>query len=113
VILRSIFSLRARWVALIVKVRFYTTLRELVGSREEELTIKDDFSLADLIEVIASKYVKARNYLYQKGEIRKTDPSIYFLVNGRNSRSLSGLHTKLKNNDVVEIIPVPPMVGGG
>lgn len=98
---------------MIVKVRFYTTLRELAGSREEELTIKEDVTLADLIEVIASKYEKARNYLYQKGEIRKTDPSIYFLVNGRNSRSLSGLHTKLKNNDVIEIIPVPPMVGGG
>jgi len=88
-------------------------LRELAGSREEKLTIIEDLTLADLIEVIASKYEKARNYLYQKGEIRKTDPSIYFLINGRNSRSLSGLHTKLKNNDVVEIIPVPPMVGGG
>ncbi|MCW4037921.1 MAG: MoaD/ThiS family protein [Candidatus Bathyarchaeota archaeon] len=98
---------------MIVKVRFYSTLRELAGSREEELTIIEDLTLADLIEVIASKYEKALNYLYQKGEIRKTDPSIYFLINGRNSRSLSGLHTKLKNNDVVEIIPVPPMVGGG
>jgi MoaD family protein len=88
-------------------------LRELAGSREEELTIKEDVTLADLIEVIASKYEKARNYLYQKGDVRKTDPSIYFLVNGRNSRSLSGLHTKLKNNDVIEIIPVPLMVGGG
>jgi MoaD family protein len=98
---------------LIVKVRFHTTLREFVGSREEELTIKEDLTLADLIEVIASKYDKARNYLYQKGEIRKTGPSIYFLVNGRNSRNLSGLHTKLKNNDFIEIIPIPPMVGGG
>ena len=98
---------------MIVKVRFYTTLRELTGSREEELTIKEDSTLTNLIEVIASKYEKARNYLYQKGKIRKTDPSIYFLVNGMNSRSLSGLHTKLKNNDVVEIIPIPQMVGGG
>lgn len=98
---------------MIIKVRFYTTLRELAGSREEELTIKEDLTLADIIEVIASKYEKARKYLYQKGEIRKTDPSIYFLINGKNSRSLSGLHTKLKNNDVLEIIPVPRIVGGG
>jgi MoaD family protein len=88
-------------------------LRGLAGSQEEELTIKEDLILADLIEVIASKYDKARKYLYQNGEVRKTDPSIYFLINGRNSRSLSGLNTKLKENDVVEIIPVPPMVGGG
>ena len=98
---------------LIIKVRFYTTLRELAGNREEELTIKEDLTLADVIEVIASKYENARKYLYQKGEVRKTDPSIYFLINGRDSRSLSGLHTKLKNNDVLEIIPVPRIVGGG
>lgn len=98
---------------MIVKVRFYTILREVAGSREKELTIKEDLTLADLIEVIASKYEKARKYLYQKGEIRKADPSIYFLINGRNSRSLSGLHTKLKNNDLVEIIPIPRIVGGG
>ena len=98
---------------MIIKVRFYTILRELAGNREEELTIKEDLTLADVIEVIASKYETARKYLYQKGEVRKTDPSIYFLINGRDSRSLSGLHTKLKNNDVLEIIPVPRIVGGG
>ena len=98
---------------MIIKVRFYTTLRELAGNREEELTIKEDLTLADVIEVIASKYETARKYLYQKGEVRKTDPSIYFLINGRDSRSLFGLHTKLKNNDVLEIIPVPRIVGGG
>ena len=98
---------------LIVKVRFYTILREIAGSREEELTTKEDLTLADLIEVIASKYKNARKYLYQKGEVRKTEPSIYFLVNGRNSRGLSGLRTKLQNNDVIEVIPVRRIVGGG
>ncbi|RLC66986.1 MAG: hypothetical protein DRH97_05560, partial [Chloroflexi bacterium] len=48
---------------MIVKVRFYTILREIAGSREEELTTKEDLTLADLIEVIASKYKNARKYL--------------------------------------------------
>ncbi len=98
---------------MIVKVRFYTILREIAGSREEELTTKENLTLADLIEVIASKYKNARKYMYQKGEVRNALPTIDFFSNCRNSRSLSGLHTKLQNNDVIEIIPVRRIVGGG
>lgn len=94
-----------------VKVKYFTTLRELSGTAEEELTIRDSANLADLIEEVASKYGKeARDYLYQKEESRKVDPSIYFLINGENSRILSGLDTKLKDGDVIAIIPP---IGGG
>lgn len=94
-----------------VKVKYFTTLRELSGTAEEELTIRDGANLADLIEEVASKYGKeARDYLYQKEESRKVDPSIYFLINGENSRILSGLDTKLKDGDVIAIIPP---IGGG
>jgi len=92
-----------------VRVRYFTTLRELAGVPEEKITLKDDATLADLIEIVASKYGKeARDYLYTKG---KVDPSIYFLINGENSRVLSGLKTKLKDGDIVAIIP--PIGGGG
>ena len=91
-----------------VKVRYFTTLRELAGALEAKLTLMDGATLADLIEIVASKYGKeAREYLYTKG---KVDPSIYFLINGENSRSLSGLKTKLKEGDIVAIIPP---IGGG
>lgn len=94
-----------------VKVRYFTTLRELAGSQEEDLAIKDEATLADLVEMVASKYGKeACNYLYQRGKIGKVDPSIYFLINGKNSRILSGMDTKLKDGDVVAIIPP---IGGG
>lgn len=94
-----------------VKVKYFTTLRELSGTAEEELTIRDGANLADLIEEVASKYGKeAHDYLYQKEESWKVDPSIYFLINGENSRILSGLDTKLKDGDVIAIIPP---IGGG
>jgi len=94
-----------------VKVRYFTTLRELAGSAEEELEIEDGGTLADLIKEVASKYGKeARSYLYHKGEKDKVDPSIYFLINGANARMLSGLDTKLKDGDIVAIIPP---IGGG
>jgi len=94
-----------------VVIRFFTTLRELAGSSEEELEIKDGGDLADLLEKTASKYgEEARNYLYFEGDKQKVDPSIYFLVNGKNARMLSGLDTKLKDGDIVAIIPP---IGGG
>jgi len=94
-----------------VKVRYFTTLRELAGSAEEELEIEDSATLANLIEEVASKYGKeARNYLYHKGGSGKFDPSIYFLINGANARTFSGANTKLKDGDIVAIIPP---IGGG
>ena len=92
-----------------VKVKYFTTLRELAGAPEERIELKEGAMLADLIKIIASKYGKeAQDYLYTKG---KVDPSIYFLINGKNSRILSGLKTKLKNGDIIAIIP--PIGGGG
>jgi MoaD family protein len=98
---------------LIVTVRFDTTLREVAGYRAEALTVHDGSTLADLLEVIAATYAAARTYLYHDGAVRKTDPSLHFLINGRNARGLAGLKTPLKHQDVVEIVPIPPMVGGG
>jgi len=98
---------------LIVTVRFDPTLQEVTGRREEALTVPDGGTLADLLEVIAATYETARTYLYHNGAVRKTDPSLHFLINGRNARGLAGLKTPLKHHDVVEIVPIPPMVGGG
>lgn len=73
--------------------------------------MKNEATLADLIEAIASKYgCKARRYLYSDEDRREIDPSIYFLINGRNSKMLNGLETFLKDGDVIAIIPP---IGGG
>lgn len=96
-----------------VKIRFFTTLRDLVGLSEEEINLEDDLTLADIIDFIAKKHgEEARNYLYRDGEIRKAGPSIYLLVNGRNSRLLKGLKTKIRDGDVIDIIPISTVTGG-
>ena len=93
-----------------IKVRYFTTLRELAGNKEEEMEIKEGSALADLIEKIALNYGEdALNYLYAEGT-RVIDPSIQFLVNSVSVSNLQGLKTELKNGDVVAIIPP---VGGG
>lgn len=93
-----------------VKVRYFTTLRELAGAREEELEMKGGSILAELIEKVALKYgEEAFDYLHVR-TTGKIDPSIQFLINGVNARNLHGIKTKLKEEDVVAIIPP---VGGG
>ena len=93
-----------------VRVRYFTTLRELARTREEELELKTRSSLAELIEKVSSKYgEEAFNYLHVK-ESGRIDPSIQFLVNGTAAHNLQGLETELNEGDVVAIIPP---IGGG
>ena len=67
-------------------------------------------SLTELIDKVAMKYGgEAFNYMHvnESGEIGN---SLVFLVNGVSTRNLQGFETKLKEGDVVAIIPP---VGGG
>lgn len=93
-----------------IKVRYFTTLRELSGTKEEELEIEDGSSLAQLIEKVSLKYGgEAFNYLHDKTTGR-IDSSIKFLVNGMDLRRLQGFETRLKEGDIVAVIPA---IGGG
>jgi len=94
-----------------IKVRYFTTLRELTGCVEETLELENDASLEDLIEKIASKYgEKARQYLYTDEKQKNINPTLLILVNGRRINLLQGLKTKLKDGDTIAILPP---VGGG
>lgn len=85
-------------------------LRELAGTKEEGLEVKEGSSLAELIERVASKYgEEAFDYMYIK-KSGKIDPSIQFLINGVAAHNLHGFETKLKDEDIVAIIPP---IGGG
>ena len=93
-----------------MKIKYFTTLRKLAGKAEEEFNIEDGATLEDILKDVASKYgEEAKNYLFQKDK-NEFDPSVYFLINGKNYRTLSGLKTRLRNEDVVAIIPP---IGGG
>lgn len=92
-----------------VKVRFFTKLRELVGNREDELEFKEPITAADLLSFLVKRYgSNFKNYIY--GEDGKVKSFLQFLVNGRSITTLEGFETKLKNGDVIAIIPP---VGGG
>jgi len=94
-----------------IKVRYFTTLRELAGHAEEIFELENGECLGDLIEIVASKYgEEARLYLYTDEAQKIIDPSVRFLINGRDSKMLQGLKTKLEDGDTIAIIPP---IGGG
>ena len=95
-----------------VSVRFFTTLREVIGKKEETLkfsgreAITVDTVLERLVELHGKSFV---GYVYDQksGKVRGF---LQFLVNGRSISSFEGLGTRLSDGDVLAIIPP---VGGG
>lgn len=93
-----------------VIVKFFTTLREIVGKREEEIkSSSDDFTVGELLEQLSKKHGRRFvEYVYDEGgEVRSY---LQFLVNGRSVSTLQGFKTRLREGDSVAIIPP---VGGG
>jgi MoaD family protein len=95
-----------------VSVRFFTSLREIVGKREETLTFSEgekvtmDRVLKTLVQRYGKRFVE---YIYdaKTGEVKGF---LQFLVNGKSTATLNGLQTELEDGDVLAILPP---VGGG
>ena len=89
-----------------VTVKLFANLRELAGTRELEMkasTVEE--LLKKLIEKFGSSFEK--ELFVSENRIRD---EYLLLVNGKNYEFLDGRKTKLKDNDVIAILPP---VGGG
>jgi MoaD family protein len=100
------------WFAVRVSVRFFTSLREIVGKREETLEFSDSerVTVDTVLKKLSERYGKDFvDYLYDSktGDVKGF---LQFLVNGRSASTLKGLATELYDGDVLAIIPP---VGGG
>jgi molybdopterin synthase sulfur carrier subunit len=95
-----------------IKVRFFTSLREIVNKREETLTynagekVTVDFVLKTLTKEYGAPF---KEYVYD-GKTSQPKGFLQFLVNGNSTTTLNGLQTELKDDDVLAILPP---VGGG
>ena len=95
-----------------VSVRFFTSLRETVGKKEETLTFSEGSKITvDIVlKTLAQRYGKRFvEYVYDEktGEVKGF---LQFLVNGKSATTLNRLQTALEDGDVLAILPP---VGGG
>jgi sulfur-carrier protein len=95
-----------------VSVRFFTSLREITGKREETIQFTQDstVTLDDVLQKLTKKYGKDfTEYIYDQ---RTKQPKGYlqFLINGKSISPAKGTKTRIRNGDVLAIIPP---VGGG
>ena len=95
-----------------IKVRFFTSLREIVDKREETLSFDQNEKVTvDLVlRTLAGKYgAPFKEYVYND-ETSQPKGFLQFLVNGNSTSTLNGLETELTDGDVLAILPP---VGGG
>ena len=92
-----------------VEVKFFTSLREITGKKVDKILSQSTITVDELMTLLSEKYGKNfREYIYnKKGEVQGF---LSFLVNGKNINIMQGFDTKLKEGDVVAILPP---VGGG
>jgi len=93
-------------------VRFFTTLREITGKREEMIAFKksEHATIKNVLDKLAKRYGKSFvEYVYDQ-RTSEIKGYLQFLVNGRSISEPDILDTRLADGDVLAIIPP---VGGG
>ncbi len=92
-----------------VTVRFFTTLREITGKKEESLELLKPISVDALLRQLSKKYGKEfDDYMFDElGDVRG---HLQVLINGKSVSTMQDLKTELKDADQVAILPP---VGGG
>ncbi|MCW4055732.1 MAG: MoaD family protein [Candidatus Bathyarchaeota archaeon] len=93
-----------------ISVRLFTTLRELAGKGEETLEFRaKSITVKEVLKELAKRHGSAfKEYLYDdRNRVRE---HLQILVNGRSASLMGDLETRLKEKDVVAVVPP---VGGG
>ena len=94
-----------------IRVNYFGVFRLSFGKRFEDLEIKDNSNLLDLITLLIERYGEAfrENIFNPSGDDLRDD--VLLNINGKPSRQLQGLNTKLDNSDEVGFMPI--FSGGG
>lgn len=93
-----------------VNVKYFATLREITGKREEQIILEEDSSMRALLGHLVEMH-GARFKDYVMDEKTNTPKAhLLFLINGTSISGLEGLDTKLTEDCTVALMPP---VGGG
>ncbi|MDH4016882.1 MAG: MoaD/ThiS family protein [Actinomycetota bacterium] len=91
-----------------MQVRFYATLRAIVGAKTIDVPLGDGSTVRDLAEVLVELYPGLREHVFDAdGHIART---VHFMIDGRNTRWLDGEATRLEPDQSIDVFP--PVAGG-
>ena len=92
-----------------MKIHFYATLRDIVGSKSVEIPINHGVTAKEVLDAIIEKYPAMKKELFH--EDGRLYGHVHFFINGRDVQFLEhDLETKIMPNDVITVFPA---VGGG
>ncbi|MEO3992783.1 MAG: MoaD/ThiS family protein [Desulfurococcaceae archaeon TW002] len=94
---------------MVVVVRFYGVLRELVKERLELSMRSSEVLFLDLIKEILKEYPALEDFV-KVSEERVEVRGINMLVNGRHIMFLGGDKALIRDGDVIDVLP--PLHGG-
>mgnify|MGYP001135338863 FL=1 len=93
-----------------VNAKFFASVREITGKREELVELKDGATVEELLKILVERFGKKfREYVF---DVKTNSPrnNLQFLMDGRSVTTMNGLQTKLYEGCQFAIIPP---VGGG
>jgi MoaD family protein len=94
-----------------VKIEYLGHIKKMVGDRRvEEVEIKDNAIVADLLTVLSEKYGEPFKKAIYEPKAADVKSNFIVTVNGYLLNQLDGVQTKLKNRDHVVLMPI---VSGG
>jgi MoaD family protein len=93
-----------------VKIRFYASLREFVGLEELELEVSEGSTLRDLLgkltERFGPRFEEVRTKDPFEAYVRGDGSNPAIILNGRTIDPEQGLGVKLREGDLVVIMPL-------
>lgn len=88
---------------MLVKVRTFANLRDVVGKAEIDYDLNQGTTLGSLLESMCQKYGKSFEHQIKDHTTNALVPFLV-LINGRTYRSVADLETPLHERDVVTIM---------
>ncbi|MEM2112317.1 MAG: MoaD/ThiS family protein [Candidatus Bathyarchaeia archaeon] len=92
-----------------INVLYLGLIRHTMGKKKEEVEIKDNSTLSDLLNTLRETYSNLKGIFKLEKESR-VDPTFIVTVNGTLVDPLKGKEVKLKDKDTVALMT---LIGGG
>lgn len=91
-----------------MQIRVFGTLRQFAGAKAVEVEVEPGDTVESLLGKVMTQYPVLREKVFdEEGDLRN---SIHVLVNGRSTRYLDGLESRVEKDDRIALFTA---VGGG